>query len=513
MVTRCGEYLRVSSKKQKEGASLDEQHIAIVAYADGRGWEIVASYEEAASTWHGTRDEFERMLEDARSGKFDVILVWSLDRFARRSGQIHSVIDELKAIGVQLILVKEGVNLCDDSVASLAIKSALALAAELENVSRSDRMRMAWGHRRELLLFHASLPTGYRHVGKYQPAAIDEEKAAGVRRAFQLYATGQYPFIDLCSKLNDEGYRVKSGKRYSYRTLHSILTNRSYTGFLYVNDRWVKSNELALIDEDLFNRVQEVMGERGKAPRSVSRKFSTYLLNGLLYCVHCERKLYAQRTWPDGVARYKDSSYFRRLVCPANELIERGEGVMVKEIDLVPQVEAIIESFQFLPSWRERVLDILASQDERRAIKARRQAIELKLERLKDLYIEGDKDLGEYRIERDALRDELTSLVVPGEARVLDAGQFLEDMIGIWDQADLQERHDLLTSIFRKLWVNRVERRIVACEVYPDFIPVFRQMSNLTENEGRFVFRQAVSDEPLSTRRKSPKRPPSGVPG
>jgi site-specific DNA recombinase len=485
MVTRCGEYLRVSSKRQREGASLDEQHIAIIAYADSRGWEIVASYEEAASTWHGTRDEFERMLEDARSGKFDVILVWTLDRFARRAGQIHSVIDDLKAIGVQLILVKEGVNLSDDSVASLAIKSALALAAELENVSRSDRMRMAWGHRKELLLFHGSLPTGYRYVGKHQPAAIDEEKAAGVRRAFQLYATGQYSLIDLCSKLNDEGYRVKSGKRYSYRSLHSILTNRNYTGKLYIKSRWVKSNELALIDEDLFNRVQEVMGERARAPRSVSRKFSAYLLNGLLYCVHCERKMYAQRTWPDGVARYKDSSYFKRQACPADEMID--QGVMVKEIDLVPQIEALIESFHFLPSWRDRVMDILASRDERRAIEARRQAIEAKLGRLKDLYVEGDKDLGEYRAERDALRDELASLVVPGEARVLDAGQYLEDMIGIWDQADLQERHDMLTSIFRKLWVNRVEQRIVAVEVYPDFIPVFRQITNLTEKENRFI--------------------------
>jgi site-specific DNA recombinase len=483
MVTRCGEYLRVSSKKQKEGASLDEQHFAIVAYADSRGWEIVASYEEAASTWHGTRDEFERMLEDARSGKFDVILVWSLDRFGRRSGQIHSVIDELKSLGVQLILVKEGVNLSDDSVASLAIKSALALAAEMENVSRSDRMRMAWGHRKELLLFHGSLPTGYRYVDKYQPAAIDEEKAAGVRRAFHLYATGQYSLIDLCSKLNDEGYRVKSGKRYSYRSLHSILTNRNYTGKLYIKGRWVESNEPALIDEDLFNRVQDVMGERARAPRSVSRKFGLYLLNGLLYCVHCERKMYAQRS--GGIARYKDSSYFKRKECPANELID--QGVMVKEIDLVPQVEALIESFQFLPSWRDRVMDILASRDERRAIEARRHAIEVKIERLKDLYVEGDMPLGEYRRERDALREELSSLVVPGEAKVLDAGQYLEDMIGIWDQADLQERHDILTSIFRKLWVDRVEQRIVAVEVRPDFIPVFRQISNLTEKEGRFI--------------------------
>jgi site-specific DNA recombinase len=490
MVTRCGEYLRVSSKKQREGTSLDEQHLTILAYADSRGWQIVASYEEAASTWHGTRDEFERMLEDARAGKFDVILVWSLDRFARRSGQIHSVIDELKSLGVQLILVKEGVNLCDDSVAALAIKSALALAAELENVSRSDRMRMAWAHRKELLLFHGSLPTGYCYVGKHQPAAIDEEKAAGVRRAFQLYATGQYSLIDLCSKLNDEGYRVKSGKRYSYRSLHSILTNRNYTGVLYIKDRWVKSNELTLIDEDLFNHVQAVMGERARAPRSVSRKFGTYLLNGLLYCVHCERKLYAQRTWPDGVARYKDSSYFKRLVCPADELIEQGEGVMVKEADLVPQVEALIESFEFLPSWRERVLDILANRDERQAIKTRRHAIEAKLERMKDLYVEGDMGLGEYRRERDTLREELASLAIPGEARILDAGQYLENMIGIWDQADLQERHDMLTSIFRKLWVDRVKQRIVAVEVYPDFIPVFRQITNLTEKENRFIIRE-----------------------
>jgi len=486
MIT-CALYRRVSDERQMEGASLDEQNQALRAYAEARGWQIVADYNEASSSWHGTRDQFEQMVEDARAGKFERVLVWALDRFARRSGEVHGVTEELERMGVHVILVKEGIDLCDGSIAAKAIKSALALAADLENVARADRARMAWSHRKSLGLFHGSLPTGYRHSGrKHQPAVIHEEEAAGVRRAFRLYATGQYSLIDLCSQLNGEGYRTCRGKRYSYRALHGILRNPAYAGRFDIDGELVDSNETALIEWDLYEQVQRVMASHAKAPRSVSRKFSPYLLKGLVFCEACGRKMYAQTT-QDKIARYKDSSYFKRQVCPTSALIERGEGVMVKEDDLAPQIEALVKSFQLLPAWRDRVLDILASRDERRALETQRQALEVKLERLKTLYVEGDLALGEYRTQRDGVRDELEALVVPEERQVLDAGQFLETMAAIWDEATLEERHDLLTAIFRKVWVDRVSARIVAVEVFADFVPVLRGMESLVWEGERFL--------------------------
>lgn len=485
MTIYCALYRRVSDERQKEGASLDEQDQALRAYAGAQGWPIVADYNEASSTWHGTRGQFEQMIEDARAGKFQRILVWALDRFARRSGEIHSVTEELEGLGVHVILVKEGIDLCDGSIAAKAIKSALALAADLENVARSDRSRMAWKHRKGLRLFHGRLPTGYRYTGKHQPAEIHEEGAAGVRRAFRLYATGQYSMIALCSKLNDEGHRTNQGKRYCYQSLRGILGNTAYAGKFEIDGELVDSNEPAVIEWKLFEQVQRVMEAHARAPRSVSRKLDAYLLRGLVYCQACGRKMYAQRT-QDGIARYKDSSYFKRQVCPASELIERGEGVMVKEADLAPQIEWLVKAFRLLPAWRERVLDILASRDERRALEAQRKALEVKLERLKTLYVEGDLDLGEYRDRRDGLREELEALVVPQEREVLDAGQFLETMAAIWDEATLEERHDLLTAIFRKVWVDRVSARVVAVEVVAEFVPVFRQMGLVWEG-GRFL--------------------------
>jgi hypothetical protein len=131
------------------------------------------------------------------------------------------------------------------------------------------------------------------------------------------------------------------------------------------------------------------------------------------------------------------------------------------------------------PAWRERVLDILSSRDERRAAEASRQAKQTQLERLKALFVEGDMEMAEYRRQRDRLRGELKALASPKETQVLDAGQFLEDMARLWEVAALEDRHEMLRAIFAKVWVDRATQRITGVEVYPEFVPAFLQVPGL----------------------------------
>ena len=86
---RVAIYLRVSTQDQ----SCELQRRELMAYAEARGWEIVDCYEDKASGTHGERPQLKRLLSDAKSRKFDVLLCWKLDRLFRSLKNLGRVLN------------------------------------------------------------------------------------------------------------------------------------------------------------------------------------------------------------------------------------------------------------------------------------------------------------------------------------------------------------------------------------------------------------------------------------
>lgn len=486
---RCALYARVSTVEQGEqGKSLEAQMALLEAYARRQDWRVTQAYQETASTWTGTRDEYDRLMEDARQGRFDCILDWKLDRFGRRAGQIHTAIEELKALNIDLILVSENVNLTQDGIVGKVLTSSLALTADLENEIRSERAKMTANYRRGLGLFkNGKLPSGYRHVGRFQPSKINEEVAGGIVRAFELYATGRYSIVEVSGILNAGGYHLDHDKPYSYRNLGHILTNRHYTGRILVDGKWVKGREPVIISDDLFERVQRTLLERGGAPRSVGRDFKTYLLTGILRCAHCGSKMYAQTIGqPDGRRAYYRCklTHFEDTGCPADREVSH---ILIREDTLAPQVDELIDRIRLPQYWRELIRNYL-SRDRYHEIEKRRRQLRGKLERLNELYIEGHISKDGFSTKQQAYSDELANLIIPDEAIVINAGGYLEGLRDLWGEAKTKQRHGLLRTIFRRLWVDRIQQRLVAFESYPEFEPLFRQVPEVIPREGDNIF-------------------------
>ncbi len=91
-------YARVSTDKQ----STDNQTVALGKWAKERGFELVAIYRESESAWKaGHQAELARLILDSRRGKFEILLVWSLDRLSREgAGAILNLINTLKPVRV-----------------------------------------------------------------------------------------------------------------------------------------------------------------------------------------------------------------------------------------------------------------------------------------------------------------------------------------------------------------------------------------------------------------------------
>jgi len=102
---KCAIYCRVSTIEQ----DIENQLIVLKDMAARRGWEIYQIYQEEESAWRaGHQKELAKLVEDARAGKFKVILIWSLDRLSREGPlAIMTLVDRLSKYGVKVISYQE----------------------------------------------------------------------------------------------------------------------------------------------------------------------------------------------------------------------------------------------------------------------------------------------------------------------------------------------------------------------------------------------------------------------
>jgi DNA invertase Pin-like site-specific DNA recombinase len=125
---RAAPYTRVSTTDQNH----DLQRGELRAYTERQCWEITEIYEDTSSGAKTTRPALDRLLADARAKKFEVVLVWKLDRFGRDLLHCLSCIEELQELGIRFIAVTQGLDVDQRNPASKFLLHVLAAAAEFE---------------------------------------------------------------------------------------------------------------------------------------------------------------------------------------------------------------------------------------------------------------------------------------------------------------------------------------------------------------------------------------------
>ena len=309
-------YARVSSEKDEQLNSLDNQ----ISYytnliGENKNWEYVPGYIDEGLSGMSTakRENFHHMIDDAKSGRFDLVITKEITRFARNTLDSIKYTRELLSCGVGVFFQNDNINTLDeDSELRLTIMSGIA-QDELRKLSS----RIKFGHQQAIknnVVLGNSRIFGYDKKDKR--LVINEGEAEMVRELFELYATDEYSMKQLEDLFWQKGYRNRNGNKIAHSTMSNTISNPKYKGYYVGNkvkivdmftkkqhflppEEWVmfkdESGEIvpAIVSEELWERANAVLARRSRDVKNRQNKCNHQnLLTGKLYCTHCGAAYY-----------------------------------------------------------------------------------------------------------------------------------------------------------------------------------------------------------------------------
>lgn len=300
-------YARVSTEKVEQQASIkhQEEHFEELIHSNNR-WKFAGSYiDDGISGIHADkREEFQRMLRDAKLGKIDMIITKEISRFARNTLDSIQYTRELLSYGVCVWFQNDGINtIDDDSEFRLTIMAGVA-QDEIRKLSSRVKFGHAQSIKNGVVLGHRMY--GYsNNKGKLE---LIPEEADMVRMIFQDYASGiSTPRIE--KKLWDMGYRSFKGGKINRDVIKNIIRNPKYKGYycggkVKVVDMFTKKQEFLpqsewimfkddgsrvpqIIDETTWEKANAYLRERGEAIKSRRTSFKNEnIFTGKLFCAN-----------------------------------------------------------------------------------------------------------------------------------------------------------------------------------------------------------------------------------
>ena len=359
-------YARYSSDSQRE-ESIEGQLRECTEYAERNGITVLRSYiDRALSARTADRPEFQNMIKDSEQKLFDVVLIWKLDRFSRDRYDSAHYKRILKKNGVKVISVKENIS---DGPEGIILESMLEGYAEYYSAELSEKIQR--GQKENALKCKnngGNTPLGYV-VGTDGVLAVDPLTAPLVTEIFTRYDSDE-SISEITASLNGRGLKTKKGKAFKIGGVSLILKNRKYIGEYQYGSVIIPKGIPAIIDDDLFDRVQRRMAFNKKAPAK-AKATEEYLLTTKLFCGTCERLMAGESgtSSTKGVKHYyyKCGGAKRKLGCKRKSVrkhwIERAAVlVTVQRILQDDEISRIAEAIVALQEKEDTSLPAMRQQ-------------------------------------------------------------------------------------------------------------------------------------------------------
>lgn len=280
-------YVRFSSHNQTE-QSIEGQTRVCRDFCKRHNIRIVEIYADRATSASKDiekRVQFLKMIKDSEKGLFDAVIVYKLDRFARSRYDSATYKYRLKRNGVQLISATENIS---NDPEGIILESVLEGMAEFYSAELSQKINRGM---RESAYKHNSIggavPLGYKIEDK--KLVIDPKTAPIVKEAFEKYADGE-TVAEICRQFNARGYKTSKGTAFGKSSFTKIFRNERYIGVYTFHDYRAEDAIPAIIEKDLWDRVQLRVGKIKNAPARNKAKV-VYLLSGKIFCGHCGSKM------------------------------------------------------------------------------------------------------------------------------------------------------------------------------------------------------------------------------
>ena len=324
----AGLYFRLSQEDERQGesASIEHQRTILRKYAEERGFEIYDEYiDDGISGTTFQRPEVQRLLDDAKTGVINTIIVKDLSRFGRNYIEVGQYIDYVfPAFGIRFIAIQDNVDTENRDSGTMEMMPIMNVFNEWHAANTSKKIRaVRRAFAKEGVYIAKKASYGYKMgTDKKRVPIIDEETAPVVKRIFEMYASGISP-NKISEVLNLEG--IPSPATYAYTqngqkpkpnvmglwtavTIREMLNKIIYIGHMpqlrwtsmsYKNHKryrtdeseWqiVYNNHEPIISQELWDRVQE--RKKSVATGRKTKIGFTHPLSGFLICADCGGKL------------------------------------------------------------------------------------------------------------------------------------------------------------------------------------------------------------------------------
>lgn len=263
-------YIRVSTEKQAdEGFSLDAQGKRLRAFCEAQEWLVDDThiYVDAGVSGKSTdREQFQAMLQAAQSGEVTRIVAVKLDRVARNVKSFLHIVDELKAVGCDLVLIQESFDTSTPH-GKFAL-TMFAAMAELEASTIADRMRSGKTEKASEGGYNGTrIPLGYIYAD--EQFSIADDSADVVRSVFADFLAGQ-GLSAIAQRLNDAGATTAKGGNWYASTVRYILSNGFYAGLVqWGNSEDVAGTHPAIISRETYDHAQARLNALRPGPVAV----------------------------------------------------------------------------------------------------------------------------------------------------------------------------------------------------------------------------------------------------
>lgn len=504
-------YRRVSMREQVDGFSLDAQATNIRKYAAEHNWEMVQIYTDAgiSAKKDSQRPQFLRLLDDAKTGQFDVVIVDKIDRFYRHLSGLLNTLDQLNSNKVTFASVQERLDF-STPWGKLCL-TMLGMLAEIYIDNLRQETRKGKLQRARDGFWNGNIPYGYckglcSHCDDpngpgYCPDVGQEDKGDGtilvkhpidsqaVRKAFELYREMPNDIL-IAELLNSATFTLPDGSEQRYhqkgipgrespRTfgkdfMRGLINQIFYAGKIPYygknNERRVleavfEGRHPAIITEEEYRLTQEIRKSVGKAAPHRENLSRVYPLTGVLFCATCGWSMRGSGKLSASMRYYIDSGHVERHLACDGQFRVKGQPLEQKIADLLNTAIQI---------WEKDVNPESISQNMAEA--------EGQLQRAQELYIRGE--ISKNVLDREKTRVEALAKPLQEQefTATLAAVKKLRPAFANWSSVSTIEQKRLLRFAVEAIFVR--VNAIVAIQPTFAFNPVLHLLRSWSNKSG-----------------------------
>lgn len=486
---KCVGYGRVSTSSQKEdGLSIDVQQTKIYEKVRELKGELIEIFTDEAKT--GTnlnRPGLTALLARCSKGDIDYLIVQDTSRLSRDTKDYLGVKAMLKKLKVETIALSGMQSQGDDPYSQFLDEIIAAVNALHPRVS-GYKARQTAIEKFKAGYYPSWAPIGYINVKNEQPTGVydkriiipDEKTSKFVTEAFRMYATRDYSIYDIRQYLHKNGVLGQKGRPLQYSVVHHMLRNSFYWGWMKHGGLEGMGKHDKLIDKQTFDIVQQVLTEKGEY--GIRRRKHNFLLRGVVFCKECGRRFVAEyhynpkyKAGGGKLAMYHCSQTGKRGKCHSRSLsLTNLEDQVQQEVNKLAFKAEFIEAVkkQVQTTYQETIDRVKLS---RKAANNRKDAIDMKRERIEHDYVNGKLTADQYqqfnaKLDAEMLnvQKELADIEKTKTIDVSVISEVLElsrNIAQSYAKADTDRKRTYLHFFFQKMWVK--DRKIVEVEYTP----------------------------------------------